>query len=378
MYSRDSINRSTLESFHLQGMITRYSVFVPRLYNLCLSLGFTAGKIMPSRAFCSDESQGFPTILLAKHFGAYPFNHGQVGGVVATDRHGPHANHGKDLVLIQASHVGYDPDTKEFGEYRRIQSDGDHKSTNCGKILATLDWYEREFSLAKANIILEADEAHHYVVIDKELLRLDRKEGLVLNIDQFMDKETYPDRSFSTSSRFVVSDAFVDLIGADVWKRGKRIEIGEDLLPQLFHFRRSIPIDVEGREHLEQNLINAMPWILTSEHPALTAAKVNTQVEFDRTYRTILREPAYRNKNFLFIAGIHIDISPQPKQVFPLTKFIPWAAYHQTSSGEHQIFEQAELNQRLQVQSVENPSKLDLEEAIRVMEDEQEVLIDAL
>lgn len=355
----------------------RYSLFVPRLYNLCIFLGFTAGKIMPSRAFCSDESQGYPTILLAKHFGAFPFNHGQVGGVVATDRHGPHANHGKDLVLIQASHVGYDPDTKMFGEYRRIQSKGEHKSTSCGKILATLDWYEREFKLAKTNIILEADELHRYVVIDKELLRLKRAEGLVLHLEKIMDREAEPDRSYSTASRFIVSDAFINLIGADTWKVGEKIELGEYLLPQLFHFQHTIPEDIEGRQHLEQNLINAMPWILTSKHVALTAAKVNTQVEFDRTYRSILREPSYHNKNLLFIAGIHIDISPKPNQVFPLTKFIPWAAYHQSSNGAHRIIEQAELNQMLHAQSAENPTKINLEDAIRMMEDEREVLIEA-
>ena len=31
-----------------------YNTFVPRLFNLCLSHGFEPGKIMPSRAFCSD------------------------------------------------------------------------------------------------------------------------------------------------------------------------------------------------------------------------------------------------------------------------------------------------------------------------------------
>jgi hypothetical protein len=44
--------------FQIQGMMMRYNVFMPRLYNWCLSLGFKPGKIMPSRAFCSDESQG--------------------------------------------------------------------------------------------------------------------------------------------------------------------------------------------------------------------------------------------------------------------------------------------------------------------------------
>ena len=81
--------------FQMQGMMMRYNLFMPRLYNWCLSLGFKPGKIMPSRAFCSDESQGYPIIIIAKHFGTFPFNHRRVGGIVATDRHGPMLNMAK-------------------------------------------------------------------------------------------------------------------------------------------------------------------------------------------------------------------------------------------------------------------------------------------
>ena len=93
----------------------RYGKFVPRLYNLCRSLDYTPGKIMPARAFCADENQGYPIIQLTKHFGTFLFNHGRAGGIMATDRHRPHAHHGKDLLILQASHVGYDPETGEFG-----------------------------------------------------------------------------------------------------------------------------------------------------------------------------------------------------------------------------------------------------------------------
>ena len=111
-----------VRGFQIQGMMMRYNLFIPRLYNWCKSLGFQPGKIMPSRAFCSDESQGYPVIMIGKHFGTFPFNHGRVGGIVANTRHGPHASHGQDLVIIQASHVGYDPQTGEFGTYRRLQT----------------------------------------------------------------------------------------------------------------------------------------------------------------------------------------------------------------------------------------------------------------
>ena len=132
----------------------RYSRFIPRLYNLCRSFGFEAGNIMPSRAFCSDESQGFPIILIAKHFGAFPFNHGRAGGVVAIERHGPHAHHGKEIVIIQASHVGYDPETNSFGQYCRLQTSNNTKTTTCGKLGHIIQWYIEELQFAQENICL--------------------------------------------------------------------------------------------------------------------------------------------------------------------------------------------------------------------------------
>ena len=95
----------SIGDFQMEGKMMRYRAFVERLYNFCISLGFTPGKIMPSRAFCSDENQGFPIILITNHLGTFPFNHGRVGGIVATDRHGSYAHHGQDLVIVQASHV---------------------------------------------------------------------------------------------------------------------------------------------------------------------------------------------------------------------------------------------------------------------------------
>lgn len=103
MYGTVSSISNLLGAYHMGEMAMSYSLFMPRAYNLAKSLGFKPVSIMPSRAFCSDESQGYPIILIAKHFGTFPFNHGRVGGIVATDRH---AHHGKDLVIIQASHVG--------------------------------------------------------------------------------------------------------------------------------------------------------------------------------------------------------------------------------------------------------------------------------
>ena len=88
----------TIENLRIGAYAMRYSLFVPRLYNHCRSLGFERSRMMPSRAFCSDESQGYPVMLIAQHFGTFPFDHGRVGGKVAINRHGPYAHHGEDLV----------------------------------------------------------------------------------------------------------------------------------------------------------------------------------------------------------------------------------------------------------------------------------------
>jgi len=79
MFSAQTNLNTVIGDFRLDRML-RYSMFVPRFYNLCKSLGFEAGKIKPARALCPDEGQGFP--------------------------------------IIQASHVGYDPDTQTFSTAR--------------------------------------------------------------------------------------------------------------------------------------------------------------------------------------------------------------------------------------------------------------------
>jgi len=379
MFSSSANIMAMLGDFRIEGMMMRYSAFVPRLYNFCKSLGFESGKIMPSRAFCSDESQGYPIILLAKHFGTFPFNHGQVGGVVATDRHGPHAEHGKDMVIIQASHVGYDPASEKFGTYRRVQTEHGDMTASCGKIESVLDWYENEYAFAQDNMFLERQGDDHLVIIDNQLLNENREEGLFLNLDKMVkrqeNREILPLKSYSTSKCYLASNAFRDLLRGYDWPTGRRERLGARLRPELFRYKREIADDLEGRDHLERNLFNPMAWIVTSPSPLLAAAKINTQVEFDRSFRTIVKEHRYWGKKLAYIAGLNIDISPQPGQVFPLTKFVPWAAYVQDTDGSHYTLEQSELMAKLKEQSSDNPDQIDLEEAIQVMGAAQEIRI---
>ncbi len=381
MYSASSIGsfQTVLNDFKLEGMMIRYSQFIPRMYNYCLSQGMEPGKIIPSRAFCSDESQGFPVILIAKQFGAFPFNHGRVGGIVSTDRHAPHATHGKDIIIIQASHVGYEPETKEFGIYRRIQTENFHHSTNCAKILGIIKWYMDEYKFACDNIYLEPSNSKHFdISINNLLLHGERNEGLLLELKKIIAYNNTGEpnliRSLSTARNFEASPELVRTIG-NKWTKQKRMPIGNLLKPELFKFKHHLNVDEESLGHLEANLIDPMPWIVTHPVPALAAAQITTQAEFDRTYRTIIVEEGYKNRNLIFISGINIDISPRNEQVFPLTKFIPWAAYVQQSDGNHFILEQKELFDTLMTFDSHNKEKIDLEEAIKIMEETEEVQI---
>jgi hypothetical protein len=175
---------------------------------------------------------------------------------------------------------------------------------------------------------------------------------------------------------FSASERLYGYINDFEWDKLHPKSIDKHLHPDLFYFKRHMTHHhEEGRDHLENNLLEVMPYVVASDWPALTAAQANTQVEFDRAFRTIVQEQAYSNKRVLFISGLNIDISPSQGQVFPLTKFVPWAACLQNEDGSHQTWEQAELYKRLKEQSTDNPDQIDLEEAIGIMEKAQEIIL---
>lgn len=361
--------RSILGDFKIENHTIAYHKFMPKFYNFCLEQGMEVGKIVPSRAFCSDESQGFPIILMSKHFGAFPFDHGLVGGIMAHSRHAPHAHHGKDLVIIQASHVGYEPQSQRFGRYRRLQTEDQHFSSNCGSVHATLEWYLGEYEFAQENTLLQKltnDQGDQYLItIDKQLFDQDYKEGLFLHLEDLIqhDKETgkmeNPESILSTSRVYPVSDELIEFLKEQgyKWPEDKPKPIGKHLQPTLFDFKR----DTSNFNRMEENLHEYLPWVVTSGNPMLSAAEINVQIEFDKAYRSIVREESYHGKNLIYIAGLNIDYSPLTGQHFPLSEFVPWAAYIQNSNGEHHILEQDELYQALMECSDKNENQVNLD-----------------
>lgn len=377
MFSNRASISSALQSFRLDGRMLCYNNFVPKLYNWCLGLGFSPSKIMPSRAFCSDENQGFPIILITKHFGAFPFNHGRVGGIVSIDRHGPHADHGKDLLLVQASHVGYDPASGTFGTYRRLHTEGETHSCSCGKIGHIVEWYRREYDYASENIRLLRHHGQPAVQIDNLLISSTRNEGLFLIAENLVrdGAGTMPPplASRSTGKVYPAASQLIARLGESAWPQEGNVALGSNLIAEDFYFQRDLGSGDPTQNQLERNLIEPMPWILTSPHPLLTAACANTLAEFDRTYRSLALSTSMQGRNLLFVSGLNIDISPEPGEDFPLTKFVPWAAYLQHADGTREILEQDELVERLGKASSSNPAQINLEQSIEVMAQKREI-----
>jgi hypothetical protein len=368
-----------LAPFKIDGLAIPYAEFVPKLYNLCITLGFRKGLIMPSRAFCSDENQGWPIILLTKHFGTFPFNHGRVGGIVATDRHGPHAHHGEDSVIVQASHVGYDPETGAYGTCTRPKMLGTCVSVSCGKITHVITPYLEQYRFAKKRIFLHHDEqGNHLITVKNSFIDFDTrpvKNGLVLNLESIVkatpDRKIVPISAISTSQTYEVSEEFRKSIDATgyAWKSGEGEAIGKHLTSELFFFREDFH-ETDESILLERNLIQFMPTIVTSRNPSLRAAKINIQLEFARTVETIRRGAEYAGKNLLYIAGLNIDISEHEE--YPATTyFVPWAAHIQLKDGTpveyaHPV-EQERLFDLVMAQDSENPEQADLKEQISKM-----------
>lgn len=381
MFSNPSGIARALQSFRIDGRMVCYSTFVPKLYNWCLKLGFTHGKIMPSRAFCSDESQGVPIILIAKHFGVFPFNHGRVGGIVSVDRHGPHADHGKDLMLLQSSHVGYDPDTGEFGVYRRLHTEHGNNSCDCGKIGHILEWYRNEYAYARENVRLARVDGQLAVLVDNLLLNTDRAQGLFLNLPRLVQHEAdgtfHTLSTLSTAYALPAAPALVGRLGEAAWPAHGSVEMGIHLAPEDFFYRRVFVNRDPLQDQLERNMLAPMPWIVAAKHPLLAAACVNTQAEFDRTYRSLAHNPAMRDKNMLFVSGLNIDISPTDYSRFPLTQFVPWAAYLHLADGTRQILEQDELLETLAGMPADNPDQICFDASIEAMANTARVHVQA-
>ncbi len=368
-----------LAPFKVDGLAIPYAEFAPQLFNFCMTLGFRKGMIMPSRAFCSDENQGWPIILLTKHFGTFPFNHGRVGGIVAIDRHGPHAHHGEDSVIVQASHVGFNPHNGTYGTCTRPKMEGTCISPSCGKITHVITPYLEQYQFARERVFLHRDDKGNYLITAKNsFVDFDShpvKNGLVLQLERIVkindNGNIHPASAISTSQTYEVSEEFRKRLAASgyTWKTGEGESIGKYLTEDLFYFREEFH-ETDESILLERNLIEFMPIIVTSRNPPLQAAKINIQLEFARTVESIRRGTEYDGKNLLYIAGLNIDISEFEGHP-ATTYFVPWAAHIQLKDGTPEEYvhpvEQQRLFDLLAQQDSVNLEQADLKEEISRM-----------
>ncbi len=216
-----------------------------------------------------------------------------------------------------------------FGQYRRLHTAAQGFTGSCGKIEHIIAAYKAQFDYACENIRLLHYEGRPAVLIDNHLLSRALKEGLFPITDNPIQDAVNrilprPLAARSTCNIYAAANTLIARLGDAAWPREGSSPIGKHLSAEDFYFRREWGDADQELNQLERNLIAPMPWIVTSKHPLLTAARANTQAEFDRTYRSLVQEPAMCDKNLLFVAGLNIDISPETSDDFPLTKFVLW------------------------------------------------------
>lgn len=208
----------------------------------------------------------------------------------------------------------------------------------------------------------------HLITIDKLLLKQDYTEGLFLNLEELIqhDADTgklfKPVKKLSTSQVFIASEDLVEFLKQQdyIWPEKQSKLIGLQLQPTFFCFER----DESKFSIMLQNLHEYMPWVVTSGNPMLSAAEINVQIEFDKAYRSIVLEESYHGKNLIYISGLNIDYSPNSGQHFPLSHFVPWAAYIQKADGTHYILEQDALYEGLMDCSDKNEDQVRLDKMI--------------
>lgn len=361
-----------------------YSDFAPQLYNLVISeFGFRQNETIVSRAFCSDENQGGATLHLSKNFGVYPFNHGRVGATVALDRNGPFSHHGKDLVIVGASHVGFDEEKHIFGIYRRPHCG--RETFDCGMIVGTISDYLDEYDVAKKTIKLVKEGKNYFVIIKTQLIHnLNHREDpyengepprLLLKMSRIV-KNIEPVEGIISGQKFLAADSFVEKIGKSRWSKGKGSPIGDALTAELFGFKQ-IPENYITNVAVE-NLQKFMNYIVASKFPALTAAVIQCQEEYSRTCRSIQIDPAFYNRDVFFVSGIHIDQSPKPGQIvpFPNIEFVPYAALLKKRDGRTLMFDQQEVLDLLNSQSTTNEDAISINDALKSVEKDDILKID--
>jgi hypothetical protein len=384
----------------------RFSDFAPRLYNYCTQkLGMKRGLIMPSRAFCSDGSQGYPIILLTKHFGTFPFDFGLIGGQLSFERSPAFVAHGRDLVIVQATHVGFDAEARTYGTYPRHRTAIDpaqmYQSGNCGHVAAILQPYSKAFKSAAASTLARKDPVTGQIQLYVRNYWLEPPASRLrvraaLDYPRMLRHDAKTGASFSVSTdpvarTLVASDEFAQYLTARGFFTGAAqaqkssngfAPLSDALTADWFKFELGGEQASAGSggccgpakpqmSDYEAALSDVMPWVVTQKHPMLAAAQACAQVEFHNFLRELyFSKSMYGDRNLIYISGVNIDVAPPrgspvgtADAFFPRTLFVPWAAYAQRPDGTGKVTKEVWSQERVfeELASVSNVNAHQLE-----------------
>lgn len=307
---------------------------------------------------------------------------------MALDRHGPHAGHADDVVLIHAPHVGFDPSSQVYGTYRRRQIEAGPESGEmqmsgtCGKMVGVMGPFIQAYHGLLGRIRARVEGEQVVISVSRELLPSQDplEDGIFLRFEKLLAKGALDDpvlrRSvtcvFPASDSF--ADEFIDLMRTEDffdrefdWHSLRDPKLSHLLKEDMFGFKKN-PESLLGEEHrLERSLLPNLPRVLTSPYDnELSASLICMQSEFDRSVHSVAAEPSYKGKNLMLITGLNIDISPAQdlEEAFPQTIFLPWAAYVQLRDGSQRVIQQLDLISELSAQPTDNPDAINLETSI--------------
>jgi len=365
--------------------LLRFSEFVPRLYNYCVGpLGMKHELIMPARAFCSDGSQGYPTIVMAKIFGTFPFDYGMIGGLMDFGRTPAFITHGRDLVIVQATHVGYDPIKKSFGKYPRHRASVDTstlcETSNCGHVGAILNPYKLSYRSAGKHTYVSRNSANGKCGISINDFFLENPprypKSIKLDISRMVGNQSEELVTTTPVSRtFHVAENFQKHLNRFAQFQnltpGQKVSIGDALTPEWFSFVTKDPL-----HGFEKNIYDVMPWAVTHPEPMLAAAQACAQAEFHRILvEFYYSKNAFEGRRLIYVSGINIDVAPSQEQIrsgafFPRTYYVPWAAMVQridpnTNKQISEVWNQEKLLEEFQKVPASAESSLQLDPEIR-------------
>ena len=366
-----AFSRNPLGVFRTEGVSLDYGDFFPRLYNLCCSIGLSRSNQSLGAAFCPDQDQGRATLMLTKHFGVFPVELGNIDGTLNFRDAMNWVARSNDIVLLQTSHVLRNSAVPPSSGVRGLQVRSTEQLTVCGTMSKVLAWYQREYQNALGHVRFVQAQGKHLVEIDTVLLEKNREDGLCLNLNRLVEKESngafQVDFESDSKVTFHANAALPDKLF-----NGQSSQVCKLLYPEWFSFNTSEPKVEATLQCAEANLRDQMAYIVSAPDPLFAAAEINIQKEFDANTQRIKTSSDAKGKRLVYLVGISVETPAQGDTDFSETGFIPWQAFVQDGGGECKVLNQAALIHKLKEASPLNPDEIDLDVVLRQLESDEE------